>query len=110
MYTLTRPHDPPGKGELLLTAHEVQISRVWPVWILFFFFISPCDGFSCHTLSFPTSCSSDTAINKYGFMVLSLPVAGFYDFFLFIFFLRVKINSCAAGRADELHSIGIFMP
>lgn len=50
------------------------------------------------------------AINKYGFMLLSLPVARFYDFSSFFFFKRVKINSCAAGRADELHSIGIFMP
>lgn len=62
-----------GKGELPVTAH-----RVWPVWLFFSF-----DGFSCSTLSFLASCSSDKAINKYGFMLLSLPVANFSFFFFF---------------------------
>lgn len=91
-----QPHDTPGKGELAVTTERVQISTVninvqlGLRTLLFFFFPIPLPmmAFSCSAASCQASCSSDMTINKYGFMLLSLPVAGFYDA-VFYFFSRM---------------------
>lgn len=85
-----RPHDTPGKGELAVTTEKVQISRVnintqlglcSPHFFYFFIFFIPLPmmAFSCSAASCQDSRGSDMTINKCGFMLLSLPVAGFYD-------------------------------
>lgn len=63
-------------------------------------------AFSCNAVSCQASCSSDVAINKYRFMLLSLPVDGFYDFF----FLRCEDKQLwSLDGAEELYSFVIFM-
>lgn len=79
-----QPHDTPGKGELAVTTGRVQISRVninaqLGLCTPFFFLRLPMMTFSCGAPSCQASRGSDMTINKCGFMLLSLPVAGFYD-------------------------------
>ena len=85
--TESQLHDTPGKGELAVTTERVQISgfnidvRLGLCTPRVFSLPLRMMAFSCNAVSCQASCSSDMTINKYGFMLLSLPVAGFYDFF-----------------------------
>lgn len=76
------------------------------MYTTFFFLPLPMMAFSCHAVSCQASCSSDMTINKYGFMLLSLPVAGFYDFF---FLICEDKQLWSWDGAEALYSIVMFM-
>lgn len=69
---------------------------------IFFSLPLPTMAFSCGVVSCQATRSSDMTINKCGFMLLSLPLAAFYDAVLFSLFFWAKINSC--GACIELKS------
>lgn len=65
-------------------------------------------AFSCSAKSCQATRGSDMTINKCGFMLLSLPVAGFYDAMFFLLICEDKQLWTWDG-AEELYSILLYL-
>lgn len=107
-------HDTPGKGELAVMTGKVQISRVNINVQLdlctppFFLLLLTTMAFSCSATSCQATHGSDMSINKCGFMLLSLPMAGFYDAVFSLLICKDKQLWTWDG-AEELYNILLFM-
>ena len=106
-----RPHDTPGKGELAVTTERVQISRVninvqlGLCTPLFFFPTSPHDGF------FMQCCVLPSFLRLwYDYKQIRIYVIIFAcGWFLWFFFLYVKINSCGAGMEQKSYTAASYL-